>query len=147
MIESDYEALISYIIDELRSLEAVSIIQQIEELESLKILESEKPRKKKSEPYELFNKEISNSVTRQMTFEEMYHATLEILENYLVTVPIMVKNITKLLKIESGSISWSAEGNNRIDKRRKETSLIDIDILKPENVDEIRNIIDKLKAY
>lgn len=147
MLESDYEELISYIIDELKRLEADSIIQQIEELESLKILESEKPRKKKSEPRELLNKQISNSVTRQMTYKEMFHATLEILENYLVTVPIMVKSITNLMDIESDSISWSAEGNKRIDKRGKETNLKDIDILKTENVVEIRQILDKLKDY
>jgi len=141
MIERDYEELILHIIEELSNIQANDIIQQIKELESLKILDQEKPRKRKK-----LEEDISDSVTRQMTYKEMFNATLEILEKYLVTVPSMVNNLKNLLGKQSNSILWSIEGNKKFVQMGKETSLKSIDIIKVEDIGEIKMVLEKLKA-
>lgn len=141
MKERDYEDLISYLLEELSKIQANTIINQIKELESLKIFDQEKPKKNQK-----MEEDISDSVTRQMSYKEMFEAALEILEKYLVTVPIMVNSLVDLLGTKSDSILWSVEGNKKFDQMGKETNLKSIDILDVEYVDTLKKALDKLKA-
>ena len=145
MREEEYEEIISYIIEQLNKIEANTVIQQIKELESLKILYKEKIAKRGK-----IEEDISDSITRQMTYKEMFYATLEILEKYLVTVPIMATKLTDLFDKQSGdqsnTILWAVEGNKKFDQIRKETSLESIKILNIEEASKIKKTLDKLKA-
>ena len=97
-------------------------------------------------PKQIKYNDISNSISRQMTYEEMYKASIEILMNYLVTTPIMVDKIKKLLERDSASVIWLNEGDNRIDKEVRKGSLSSIDILNDEEKKKVSDIINKLKS-
>jgi hypothetical protein len=154
MVEKDYAEIIAYIIEELRKIEAFHVLHQIEELESVRIIEDKKLKKNRKIEKGNFNNvykqvdlsdfgdhdleetsyraisaaqqikynDVSNSISRQMTYEEMYKASIEILMNYLVTAPIMVHKIKKLLERDSASVIWLNEGDNRIDKEARKAS-------------------------
>lgn len=141
LTEEDYSELIDYLINELRKYHADDIIRQIKELETVNIIEETRPEttyaaKKPlgmdqayfwetmevaekmyhynmpEKAYKKLEREaVSEYSSRPMSCKEMYYASIDILETYLLSVPKILEGIERNLRLESlSSIIWKNEG-------------------------------------
>lgn len=132
--EADYSELIDYLISGLERCRADDIIRQIRELETVNVIEetqsaaraARKPpalnqiKLVETETYffqsdqkvdkKLEREAVSEYRSRPMSCEEMYHASIDILESYLLSVPEILEGIGKNLQLDGLSdVSWENE--------------------------------------
>lgn len=138
LTEKDYSELIEFLISGLRNCHAYDIVRQIEELETVNIIEETPPTgayaarklpdldgfwvdKFEKEPYsfrpvkkvdkKLEREAVSEYSSRPMTSQEIYYASLDILEAYLLSVPQILEGMQKNLQLSNlSNIIWKNEG-------------------------------------
>lgn len=141
LTDEDYIELINYLISGLQKCHADDVIRQIKALETVNVIEEtssaaevaarrppdlnqlvilghpdfeEKPRIAKSarkSDKKADREAVSEYSSRPMSCEEMYHASIDILETYLLSVPKILEGIEKNLRPEGlSNIIWKNEG-------------------------------------
>lgn len=176
LTEEDYSELIDYLILGLEKYHADDIIRQIKELETVNIIEETRPattyaaRKPpgldQADPWKnaeiieemystkwskkadkkLEREAVSEYSSRPMSCKEMYYASIDILETYLLSVPKILESIEEKLDPENFSnIIWKNEG-----ERHMETAHMNIieAVGRPEQEiqKKIEEIINALKS-
>lgn len=137
LMEADYSDLIDYLIDCLQNYHADDIIRQIKELETVNIIEEAKPTAApaaqkppdvdqtvigafeepsyiaapaKKTDKKLDREAVSEYRSRPMSCKEIFDASIDILETYLLSVPKILEDMKENLKLDSLSdVVWENE--------------------------------------
>lgn len=146
LTEKDYSELIKYLINGLRNCHADDVIRQIESLETVNVIEEIPPaaayaakgspdrnqtRLWENEIFEekpptfkpiikvdkkLEREAVSEYSSRPMTSQEMYYASIDILETYLLSVPKILEGIQRSLHLDGlSNMIWKNESERYTD--------------------------------
>lgn len=169
MDETDYKELLEYLIEQLEKKQAYNIVDQIKEVAASKVTEDDlinnnlKKSQKTLESIPELSKEIidaNNSKSsdfndklkynnigtaklRNLTNEEIFSRAVEILINYLQTMPKMANRISTLFNTNIENIKWGFEENENFYKKRIDplSSLLVTDTIDGTKINENLNIL------
>lgn len=175
LTETEYSELIDYLIRGLQECHADDIIRQIKELETVNVIEKTKPEAVSAEqvpsnlnqtgiwedipfgefPYaakstkkvdkKLDREAVSEYQSRPMSGREMYYASIDILETYLLSVPKILEGIEKNLHLD-GLTNFTWKNENTIHTEVPINIIEAVGVPKPDIQKEMAEIIKTLKA-
>ena len=175
LTEIEYSELIDYLINGLQKCHADDIIRQIKELETVNVIEKTKPEAVSAErepsnlnqtgiwgdvPFEeypytakstkkvdkkLDREAVSEYQSRPMSCREMYYASIDVLETYLLSVPKILEGIEKNLHLD-GLTNFTWKNENTIHTEVPINIIEAVGVPKPEIQKEMAEIIKTLRA-
>uniref|UniRef100_UPI003FEFFBF5 hypothetical protein n=1 Tax=Parasutterella excrementihominis TaxID=487175 RepID=UPI003FEFFBF5 len=173
LTEIEYSELIDYLINGLQKCHADDIIRQIKELETVNVIEKTKPEAVSAErepsnlnqtgiwgdvPFEeypytakstkkvdkkLDREAVSEYQSRPMSCREMYYASIDVLETYLLSVPKILEGIEKNLHLD-GLTNFTWKNENTIHTEVPINIIEAVGVPKPEIQKEMAEIIKTL---
>lgn len=145
MIENEYLDAIKYILNKLKEIEASDIIEDITQVIAGKVPEQEELYISNRLEKEFRN--ISTQRLRDLTGEEKYKATVEILENYINTTPKVFNKVAGLFNTYLDKLRWEYDkSDDLITQEDNFPGYLNFNI-SPEDEIRIEKSILTLKAF